>query len=92
MLCSGQSLVALLRSIAPTFGATILAWSFENGLHFPLDQHFIFLLMGLFLAGTLLMSIRMSKSLNVPFLEAKRAAEGLRGTSSETQPTLSMEE
>ncbi len=85
----GQSLVALLRAIAPTLGATTLAWSFENGLPFPLNRHFIFITIAVGVGSTALMTLPLPASLNVPYLEAKRAAKGIV-TPKENQQNLSL--
>ncbi|KAM9960428.1 hypothetical protein ACTFIW_009568 [Dictyostelium discoideum] len=43
----GQSLVAATRTVAPTLGGTILSWSLTNGLPFPLNFFFPFILMSI---------------------------------------------
>lgn len=41
------SIAALARLIAPTLGGSAYAWSLNNGLPFPLDYRFVFLIMGI---------------------------------------------
>lgn len=38
----GQSMASIGRTIGPSIGANIFAWSINNGLGWPLDFHFIF--------------------------------------------------
>ncbi|KAM9983701.1 hypothetical protein ACTFIY_000409 [Dictyostelium cf. discoideum] len=42
-----QSLVAATRTVAPTLGGTILSWSLTNGLPFPFNFFFPFILMSI---------------------------------------------
>jgi hypothetical protein len=65
----GQSLVALLRGIGPYLAATALAWSFENGLPFPLNRFFMFVVAALFSLLSLAMTIRLPQALNRPKAE-----------------------
>ena len=46
----------LMRSLAPAFGGNIFAWSSTNGLAFPFDYHFTFLLLSICNIVTLLVS------------------------------------
>ena len=38
---------SLARAVGPTMGVELFAWSLTNGLGFPWDVHFVFLLLGL---------------------------------------------
>jgi hypothetical protein len=67
----GQSLVAFLRAIGPYFGAMVLAWSFENGLPFPLNRYFIFCIMSLLCVINFVMTIGLPEELNRPKAELK---------------------
>jgi len=50
-----QSLVAFCRATGPFIGGNILAWSLQNGLGFPFNFFFTFLLLGLL--GVLMLAI-----------------------------------
>jgi Na+/melibiose symporter-like transporter len=45
------SIAAASRLVAPTLGGSTYAWSLNNGLPFPLDFHFVFLVLGLICIG-----------------------------------------
>ncbi|KAN0009059.1 hypothetical protein ACTFIU_008950 [Dictyostelium citrinum] len=66
----GQSLVAATRTIAPTLGGTILSWSLTNGLPFPFNFFFVFILMGIVMLIPLITSkFFFPHSLNAPIDE-----------------------
>lgn len=58
--------MALLRAIGPFVGGNILAWSFANGLPFPVNYFFAFLICSLLALIPLLMTINLPLSLNKP--------------------------
>eukprot|EP01114_Cavostelium_apophysatum_P002428 TRINITY_DN1216_c0_g1_i1.p1 TRINITY_DN1216_c0_g1~~TRINITY_DN1216_c0_g1_i1.p1 ORF type:complete len:531 (+),score=102.18 TRINITY_DN1216_c0_g1_i1:165-1757(+) len=72
----GQSMVALFRAFAPAFGASMLAWSFENGLSFPLNFFFTYWVTFLMALIPLFMSFYLPKTLNLPMNEVHAAAKG----------------
>ena len=64
---------SLARFVGPTLGAEIFAWSLTSGLAFPLDVHFVFLLMcALNAAPVALALITFTRALDLP-LEASPA-------------------
>lgn len=71
----GQSLVALFRSVAPAFGATILAWSFSSGYRFPLNHYAVFITMCLISLIPTVLTYWLSKTLNKPKNEVASGEE-----------------
>jgi len=69
----GQSLVALLRAIGPAFGASLLSWSFTNGLRFPFNHFFIFILSLVISTIPTIMCMRLPEELNVPRNEVNKS-------------------
>jgi hypothetical protein len=49
---------------APVFGGTILAWSLNNGLIFPFNYYFVFVLMACCHFLNCLLSYRLPASIN----------------------------
>jgi len=65
----GQSLVALLRGIAPLTTGFLFSWSTTNGLSFPLNIYFMFFVQALCAGAILLYTIGLPLSLNKPKAE-----------------------
>jgi len=61
-----QSMVACTRAVAPTLGGVLFAWSVALHKFYPLNQHFVFLLMAILSAITALLTIGMPLSINKP--------------------------
>lgn len=59
----GQSLVAIARSIGPTNGALLFAWSESNGLNWPLNYHLSFELCFVVSMIILLVSLLLPKTI-----------------------------
>eukprot|EP01138_Halocafeteria_seosinensis_P015222 gb/GECG01015535.1/.p1 GENE.gb/GECG01015535.1/~~gb/GECG01015535.1/.p1 ORF type:complete len:667 (+),score=61.14 gb/GECG01015535.1/:1-2001(+) len=51
------------KSVGPSIGAVIFAWTMTNGLPFPLDYHFIFYLGSVMAGGVSLLTLLLPRSL-----------------------------
>ena len=59
---------SLARAIGPAMGAELFAWSLTNGIGFPFDVHFLFLLMCIMnLANVAIALITFTTALDLPF-------------------------
>jgi len=73
-----QTFVALTRSAAPVAGSSLLSWSLTNGLSFPLNYQFPFLVLVVMGAGVTFLSLLAPPSLNIQKKEAlQKEAEQL---------------
>jgi MFS family permease len=59
-----SSMAAFSRLIAPTFGGTIFAWSANSDLYFPLDFHFLFILLSMISLMNLFIALKLPESIN----------------------------
>ena len=46
-----MSMGSLAKTLGPFSGSIVFAWSINNGLSFPLDFHFVFLMIGILAVG-----------------------------------------
>lgn len=51
----------LMKALGPTLSTNLLAWSFTNGLTFPLNYYFVFALLTLFSIVDILLTVKMSR-------------------------------
>ena len=59
---------SLARALGPTMGAELFAWSLTNGIRFPFDVHFVFLLMCLMNAVPVaIAAVTFTSALDRPF-------------------------
>eukprot|EP00026_Physarum_polycephalum_P006452 Phypoly_transcript_06495.p1 GENE.Phypoly_transcript_06495~~Phypoly_transcript_06495.p1 ORF type:complete len:526 (+),score=65.18 Phypoly_transcript_06495:182-1759(+) len=65
-----QTFVALTRSAAPVAGSSLLSWSLTNGLGFPLNYQFPFLVLIVMGGGVIALSLLAPPSLNIQKKEA----------------------
>ena len=82
---------SLSRAIGPTMGAELFAWSLTNGLRFPFDVHFVFMLMCILnLAPVALALSTFTPALDLPMPAAPPSArpEGDAATASSSTSTL----
>jgi MFS family permease len=61
---TGQTLGSLGRMLGPVYAGIIFSWSLENGLPFPVDYHFLFLLLGLTVFIIFLVSLLVPTSID----------------------------
>lgn len=62
-----QSSVALFRAFSPAIAGNLLAWGFDNGFGFPLNQFFVFIMISLGLCFSLAISIMLPRTLDYPY-------------------------
>ena len=94
----GQSIVSILRVLAPLIGSPLIAWSFGNT--FPFDVHFPFFVLGGCSLGMFLIMLLFPKSLNSPKEAQTAEAEveleeengGVGGSTSHAPSTAADEE
>ena len=60
----GQTLGSMGRMGGPVFAGVLFSWSLENGMKFPFDYHFVFLILGLVVFSTLCVSFLLSKDID----------------------------
>ena len=60
----GQTLGSLGRMAGPVFAGILFSWSLENGMRFPLDYHFVFILLSMVVFGAFLLSLIMDRSID----------------------------
>lgn len=53
------SCMALVRAIGPGIGGTVLSWSQSNGLGWPLDYHFVFMVLALLMLVNIVIAARL---------------------------------
>lgn len=63
-----QSIVALTRMFAPTFGSTVLAWSVSVNAYWFLTSRFVFIILGILSFVMVLTTRLLDKALNKPKL------------------------
>eukprot|EP00761_Pharyngomonas_kirbyi_P006981 gb/GECH01006990.1/.p1 GENE.gb/GECH01006990.1/~~gb/GECH01006990.1/.p1 ORF type:complete len:175 (+),score=22.50 gb/GECH01006990.1/:1-525(+) len=78
-----QSSVALARALGPVGGASLFAWSNVNGLPFPLDNHFIYVIGGVVFVLIFGLSFLLRWHMDIPKSEAVARKEQLLN---ESQP------
>eukprot|EP00026_Physarum_polycephalum_P005992 Phypoly_transcript_06031.p1 GENE.Phypoly_transcript_06031~~Phypoly_transcript_06031.p1 ORF type:complete len:569 (+),score=78.70 Phypoly_transcript_06031:137-1843(+) len=64
----GQSIVALTRMFAPTFGSNMLAWSVSINSYFILTSRFVFILLSILSFIMVSVTLKLDPSLNKPKL------------------------
>jgi hypothetical protein len=62
----GQTLVSLARTAGPFLSANLFAWSASNGLSWPLNQHFVYIVVVIMCLGGALEAYLLPRSLNKP--------------------------
>ena len=60
----GQSAASLARGVGPALASVAFAWSLTNGLPFPLNSYFIYLVIVTLAVTTLAISATLPKSVN----------------------------
>ena len=60
----GQTLGSLGRMGGPIFAGVLFSWSLENGLAFPFDYHFLFLILAMIVFTTFLVSLFLSRDID----------------------------
>ncbi|KAH3765945.1 transporter, major facilitator family protein [Pelomyxa schiedti] len=63
----GQTVASIGRCVGPLSATVLFAWTLENGLGFPLDYRFSFIVTASIPLISLLLTIRLPKSLNYPY-------------------------
>lgn len=71
----GQSGVALTRTIGPTISATLFSWSLTNGMSFPLNKYFVFLMLVVLQGVQIFWSFLIPNTQGKPKLEVLKAQE-----------------
>ena len=72
---TGQTLGSLGRMLGPVFAGITFSWSLENGLPFPVDYHFLFILLGMIVFAIFLVSLLVPTSIDQRSPEADPCQE-----------------
>jgi len=60
----GQSVASLARAVGPILGSSIFAWSLSSHLSFPLNYHFMYIVLSLVALLGFYVSLKIPESIN----------------------------